>query len=382
MSQSSHTSHTSQTSHAATQTADSMQTVREEDAFDVSAVASWLPGHVHPEVDAAGLTGVPQVQQFTGGASNLTYLLRYPTRDLILRRPPHGTKAKGAHNMAREHDLQRALAGVFPDVPPMVARCADESVIGTEFYVMERIAGTILRADIPPELGMSKSDVRTLCENTVDTLLALHAVDVEASGLAQFGKGDGYVARQVSGWSERYRRAQTSGPQHGSPSFTQVMAWLAENQPADVAHCLIHNDYRFDNLVLAPDDPTRIVGVLDWELATVGDPLMDLGSALAYWVQADDDEFLRQTRRQPTHTAGMLTRDEVWQRYRAASGLEFSARQQLFYEVFGLFRLAVIAQQIYYRYAAGQTSNPAFAAFRPQIAYLHERCLRLISQCS
>lgn len=353
--------------------------VREEDAFEVSAVSSWLRTNVHPDVSTDGLEATPEVRQFTGGASNLTYLLRYPKRDLILRRPPKGTKAKGAHNMAREHDIQKALASTFPLVPQMIALCQDESVIGSEFYVMERLDGTILRSDIPDELGMSEADVRTLCENAIDTLVALHAVDVEASGLSSFGKGTGYVRRQVDGWCARYEKARTFGDEHSSPSFVEVMTWLQDNQPDDAANCLIHNDFRFDNLVLDAADPTHIVGVLDWEMATLGDPLMDLGGALAYWVQADDDEFMRRMRRQPTHTPGMLTRDEVWQRYREKSGLHFGPEQQLFYEVFGLFRLAVIAQQIYFRFAAGQTTNPVFGAFRPQIAYLHERCLRLIA---
>lgn len=352
--------------------------VRGEDAFDVEKVAAWLREHTHPEASAEGLDAVPEVRQFTGGASNLTYLLRYPTRDLILRRPPAGTKAKGAHDMRREHDIQRALAPSFPTVAPMVAFCDDESVLGSEFYVMDRLDGIILRKDLPPDLGLDQQQVRTLCENALSTLIDLHGVDVEAAGLARFGKGEGYVRRQVEGWSARYRTARTRGLKHGVGSFENVMTWLAENQPQDVGNCLIHNDFRFDNLVLDPNDPTRVIGVLDWEMATLGDPLMDLGGALAYWVQADDDRIMRSSRRQPTHADGMMTRAEVWRYYAEQSGLEISPQQQLFYEVFGLFRLAVIAQQIYYRYATGQTTNEAFKQFRPLVVYLEWRCRHLI----
>ncbi|MBK7271654.1 MAG: phosphotransferase family protein [Actinomycetales bacterium] len=347
--------------------------VRDEDAFDVPRVASWLRENA---TDARGLDGIPEVGQFGGGASNLTYLLRYaasPTapagRDLVLRRPPAGTKAKGAHDMRREHDLQAALAPVFPLVPRMVACCQDHEVLGSDFYVMERVAGIILRRNLPAELGLDADTTRRLCVAAVDTLADLHAVDVEAAGLAGLGRGPGYVGRQVAGWSERYRKARTPDV----PDAEAVMAWLAAEQPPDVATVLIHNDFRFDNLVLDPTDPTRIVGVLDWELATVGDPLMDLGSALAYWVQADDDLVMQRMRRQPTHAPGMLTRAEVVERYTERAGLVVSPEQWRFYEVFGLFRLAVIAQQIYYRFVHGQTSNPAFAEFGAAVAYLDYR---------
>ena len=347
--------------------------VRDEDAFDIERVAAWLRENAS---GAGDLEGTPEVRQFVGGASNLTYLLRFAGgRDLILRRPPSGTKARGAHDMRREHDLQAALASSFPLVPGMVASCGDESVIGSEFYVMERIEGTILRRDVPPELGLDQAGVTALCENAVDTLVRLHDVDVTASGLAVLDRGEGYVRRQVEGWSGRYRRART--PDVGD--FEATMAWLEAHQPPDRPHVLIHNDFRFDNLVLDQDDPTRIVGVLDWELATVGDPLMDLGSALAYWVQADDDPAFLAVRLQPTHSAGMLTRAEVVERYSAARGLDVTPEEWLFYDVFGTFRLAGIAQQIYYRYHHGQTSNPAYSRFGGLVRILDARCAALLT---
>ncbi|MBB1032409.1 phosphotransferase family protein [Dietzia sp. SLG310A2-38A2] len=356
--------------------------VRSEDAFDVEAVAAWLRAVTPDSADV--LAGVdlgdddepviPEVSQFSGGASNLTYVLRYPGVDLVLRRPPAGTKARGAHDMKREYRVQSALRPVYPLVPRMVGFCDDHSVIGSDFYVMERLEGTILRKDLPRELRADKATIRRLSERAVDALVDLHAVDVRAAGLDDLDRGEGYVRRQVEGWSARYRRARTPDV----PDFAPVMKWLDANQPEDVGHCLVHNDFRFDNLVLDPGDITSVIGVLDWEMATVGDPLMDLGGALAYWVEDGDGPVFKAFRRQPTHAPGMLTRWEVVERYAERSGLEISEKDWRFYEVFGLFRLAVIAQQINHRFFRGQTTNPAFRAFRPAVGFLEQRCLRII----
>ena len=343
--------------------------VREEDAFDVDAVDAWLKEHA-----PSAPRGRPEVQQFSGGASNLTYLLRYPDRDLILRRPPAGVKARSAHDMGREFRIQSQLAPVFPFVADMVGFCDDESVIGSEFYVMERLVGHIPRSELGIEL--SRDEVRQLCTNTLDLLVDLHAVDPAAAGLDKLGKGEGYVARQVSGWSGRYRKAKT----WNVGSFEKVMAWLDENQPADVRTCLIHNDFRFDNVVYAEGEPTRPIGLLDWEMATLGDPLMDLGGALAYWVEPGDGPLFRRFRRQPTHLDGMLTRREVVDYYCSRSGLELTDKEWAFYEVFGLFRVAVIVQQIYYRYHHKQTHNPAFKNFWLMVNMLDRRCRMIIRE--
>ncbi|WP_295657861.1 phosphotransferase family protein [uncultured Nocardioides sp.] len=346
--------------------------VREEDAFDVAAMAAWLREHADPAV-RDDLAGTPEVQQFQGGASNLTYLLRWPGRDLVLRRPPAGVKARGAHDMGREHRIQAALAPVFPLVPAMVASCDDESVIGSPFYVMEAVAGTITRREVPA--GLTPASTATLCANAFDVLVDLHSVDVAAlPGLAALGRGEGYVARQVSGWTTRLANVRTDD----MGDWSDITGWLHQRQPADVASCLVHNDFRLDNLVLDADDPTRIVAVLDWEMATVGDPLMDLGGALGYWVQDDDDEFFRAFRRQPSNAPGMLTREQIVARYCERTGRSVTPEQWRFYEVFGLFRLAVIAQQIWYRYAHGQTTNERYAVFGPAVGYLEQRCRALL----
>lgn len=381
--------------------------VRSEDAFDSAALAAWLREQVAEGsgrwgddgiaassagwLGAGALDAVPEVRQFVGGASNLTYLLRYPTVDLILRRPPMGAKAKSAHDMGREFRIQSRLRPVFPYVPRMVALCQDASVIGSDFYVMERLEGRILRRDIPAQLG-GPGEVRALCMEMLDVLVELHSIDPASAGLEDIGKGEGYVARQVAGWCDRYRKART----WNVGSYASVMAWLEDNQPDDVRTCVIHNDFRFDNVVLGPrpsgeegggseggsqrgsHSGPHVRGVLDWEMATLGDPLMDLGGALAYWVQADDDPIFRRFRRQPTHAPGMLTRAEVVEHYTHRMGLTLTPGQWAFYEVFGLFRLAVIAQQIYFRYFHQQTTNPSYKQFHYVVLYLDYRCRRLI----
>jgi aminoglycoside phosphotransferase (APT) family kinase protein len=342
--------------------------VRGEDSFDVARLDRWLRERVD------GLTGPPEVRQFTGGASNLTYLLRYPERDLVLRRPPPGTKAATAHDMRREAEIQRRLRPVYPYVPELLAFCEEHEVLGSDFYVMERVVGTILHGRGRQEIDLPATTARGICEAWVDRFVELHRVDVSAAALADLGRGEGYVERQIRGWSERYREART----WNVPRFTRVMRWLAENQPPDGASCVVHNDFRLDNVVLDPGDPQRIVGVLDWEMATVGDPLMDLGNSLAYWVQADDDRVMQLLRRQPTHLPGMLTRSQLIERYCDAIGIEPPALA--FYEVYGLFRLAVIIQQIYRRYHRRETRNPAFRHYWLAVAYLDRRCRRLIDR--
>jgi aminoglycoside phosphotransferase (APT) family kinase protein len=338
--------------------------VRAGEELDVGAVDAWLKARV------PGLAGAPRVTQYAGGASNWTYRLEYEKDDLVLRRPPAGTKARSSHDMAREYNVQRALRPVFPLVPQMVAHCADASVIGAEFYVMRRIPGIVPRRRMPVDL--SEPQARALCERFVDTLVALHAVDADKAGLAALGRGPGYVRRQIEGWSDRYRKART----WNVPSYEPVMRWLHERIPEDSATCVIHNDFRLDNLVLDPHDPTRILGVLDWEMSTLGDPLMDLGNALAYWVEADDGRLALATRRQPSHLPGMMTREELVARYFEKSGL--APRDIAFYEVYGVFRLAGIVQQIYYRYHKRETRNPAFRRFWLINHYLHGRCRRLM----
>ena len=337
--------------------------VRAEDAFDVAALDVWLRARV--DLPA----GLPEVRQFRGGASNLTFLLRYPDRDLVMRRPPPGHKAASAHDMRREFEIQRMLAPWFPAVPEVLGFTDDPGVLGSEFYVMSHVPGLILRGDLPAGLTLDPGEARDLALGMFDALAALHSVDIAASGLDTFWRGSGYVRRQVEGWSGRYRAARTDDV----PDAEAVMSWLHAHQPGDAAARMIHGDWRFDNLVVDPEELSTVRAVLDWEMATVGDPLMDLGASLAYWVQADDDPVFQMFRRQPSNLPGMPTRDEVVTHYLDRTGLVLPAGGWRFYEVYGLFRLAVIVQQIWYRYRAGQTTNPAFAQFGAAVNYLIAR---------
>jgi len=349
---------------------DQAKDIREGEELDVAAVDGFMK-HAIP-----GLAGVPEIRQYPGGASNLTYQVDYGDRSFVLRRPPFGKIARSAHDMLREARVMQALKPVYPYVPEILAICDNHDVLGCDFYVMERLQGIILRQDFPRDLELDEGDTRKLCLNVIDKLVDLHRVDAKAAGLDQLGKGAGYVQRQIGGWSDRFRKARTEDV----GDFEAVMAWLRQHMPEDVAQVVIHNDYRFDNVVLNKDNPFEVIGVLDWEMATIGDPLMDLGNTLAYWIEADDEGPFQMLRRQPTHRPGMLTRKQVVDYYMEKSG--FHADTFDFYEIYGLFRLAVIIQQIYYRFFHGQTRDQRFAGFGHAANYLEQRCLRLISESS
>ncbi|HET8902805.1 MAG TPA: phosphotransferase family protein [Saccharospirillum sp.] len=337
--------------------------MRQGETLDIAALDRELKTHL-PD-----LTGEPEVTQFPGGASNLTYRLQYPDQVLILRRPPPGPLPKGAHNMVREAELMQALHPHYPKAPAVRLIVTDSPVLGCDYYLMQAIPGLILRRTPPVEL--TAEQCRHLCQVFVDGLAELHRIDVHKTNLASLGKGEGYIERQVSSWTERLARAQTPDV----PAFDDIGQWLAQHQPEEQPACLIHNDYRFDNLVLDPND-FSVRGVLDWELATLGDSLMDLGTALAYWVEVDDHPAMLAIRPQPTHLPGMMTRDELVTAYFEAR--ELPPVDFRFYTVFGLFRLAGILQQIYARFYQGQTQDKRFAGFGTVVAHLHQRCKALI----
>ncbi len=348
--------------------------VRSEDAFDVIAMDVWLRDQLNdsPELPS----GPPSITQFTRGASNLTYRLTYPDRELVLRRPPAGTKAASAHDMGREVHVLTHIRDQFPYVPEVVANCTDASIIGSPFYVMDYIAGTVLRSEDAQSLSVEQAG--NVGRVYVQRWSDLHSVDISAAGLDDWGKGPGYVDRQVLGWSDRYRRARTDDV----PDGEWVMDWLDRNRPTDVAACVIHGDWRLDNMImdtssLLPGNDPQIIGVLDWEMATIGDPLMDVGAALAYWIDSTDsdiDPAFAALKRQPSDVAGMPTRADIMQQYSQSMG--FSNVEWTFYETYGLFRLAVILQQIWARYVAGQTTNPAFAQFGQAVCVLIDRAAR------
>lgn len=343
--------------------------VRPGEEFDVEKVDAFLK-RLDPN-----LTCKPKVGQFRGGASNLTYQLTYPDRAYILRRPPFGHRTGSAHDMLREARVMTALKPVYPYVPAVIATSQAGEVLDCPFYIMERKSGMILRRDLPKGIKLTPGQTRQLCLSVLDRLIELHQVDYRSAGLEQLGKGEGYVRRQVEGWIDRLNKARTDDLH----DFTGVISWLQRNMPArDIATCLIHNDFRFDNVVLYPEPPYQVVGVLDWEMATLGDPLMDLGNSLAYWVESGDEPALQAVRRQPTHLPGMLTRRQVIDYYAQKTG--YPVDNIDFHLVFGLFRLAGIVQQIYFRFKQGHAKNPDFATFITFSNYLRQRCQYMIDQ--
>ncbi|MCA9513867.1 MAG: phosphotransferase family protein [Myxococcales bacterium] len=341
--------------------------VRAGEELPVAALAAWF-AEAAPE-----LAGQPvEVLQFPKGHSNLTYLLRVGERELVLRRPPHGAKIASAHDMAREHTILSALNPRLPQAPRPLAFCGDEGVLGAPFYVMERVRGLIVRKTLPAAWAGDAARARAVSEVTCDALVMLHAVDWRAAGLGELWKGEGYVARQVSGWAGRYSRARTDDV----PTIEAAAAWLAAHLPEEQAPALIHNDVKPDNLVLDVDDPRRVVGILDWEMATIGDPLMDLGTTLGYWVQADDPAPAQAFAFCPSNAPGALTRAEMVARYEQRSGRVVG--DPVFYYVYGLFKLAVVAQQIYQRYATGKTKDKRFASFIFGVRVLGDMAARAI----
>jgi aminoglycoside phosphotransferase (APT) family kinase protein len=339
--------------------------VRPGEELDLARLEPWLRSALGVE------SGPLAVGQFPGGHSNLTYLVRIGGREVVLRRPPLGARVRTAHDMGREYRVLERLGPAWDKAPRLLARCEDVAVIGAPFYLMERVPGLILRRDPPPGLAVDAAAARRLGEAFVDTLVELHALDPAAIGLGDFGRPDGYVARQVDGWTRRYGDARTDDV----PDMEETAAWLAASLPPNNGASIIHNDFKYDNLVLDPDR-LAVRGVLDWEMATRGDPLMDLGTALAYWVEAGDPDELQASRFGPTHLPGSLTRRELAARYLDRSGRP--AGDLRFYYAFGLFKTAVVAQQIYARYRQGATRDARFAAFGEGVKVLARQATRAL----
>jgi len=339
---------------------------RSGEELDMNKLLPWMKEHLD------GINSEPSITQFSGGASNWTYRLKFENKDLILRRAPLGKKAKGAHDMPREYRLQSKLKEHYSYVPEMIAVCEDESILGSTFYIMERLEGIILRKNLPKSVNWDESKVREICLSFWDKLIELHQIDYLKQGLSDIGKGAGYIERQIFGWNKRYSKAKT----WNVPSGKKVMKWLEANIPSQETLCIAHNDFRLDNVVLEPSDPSNIIGVLDWELATIGDPLMDLGNSLAYWIQDGDPKVAAILRRQPSHVLGMLTRQEIVDYYCSKTGIEVDDFR--FYRVYGMFRLAGIVQQIYYRYSKGYTKNKAFKNIWIASWHLIRNCEKVI----
>jgi aminoglycoside phosphotransferase (APT) family kinase protein len=341
--------------------------IRPGEELDWNALERYLTEHLPAKLDDGAIDPNArfEVDQFPGGHSNLTYRIRFGGREFVMRRPPFGPVAPTAHDMPREYKLLAAINPHFPLAPKPYLLCEDANVIGAPFYLMERRRGIVVRQTIPPEIGDDLELRHRIGENLVDTLASLHAVEIEATGLIKIGKPQGFVKRQVEGWAGRWERAKT----RELDEMTMTAQWLIERLPPDPERpSLVHNDYKLDNIMLDPADPARIVAILDWEMCTVGDPLVDLGLLLCYWPQADDPDIFSDSLRSVTMLPGWMKRSEIIERYAAVSGRDVS--HIAYYHTLAVFKLTVVIQQIYYRYHVGQTKDARFADFYKRVEAL------------
>ena len=321
--------------------------IRSGEDLDLERLETYLKDNL-PNVE-----GKLEILQFPGGFSNLTYLLKFGSRELVLRRPPFGANIKSAHDMGREYRILSRLHNVYPKAPNALLCCDDADVLGAPFYVMERVTGVILRAKPPAGVDLSTETMRKLSTAFVDAFAELHSVDFERAGLGDLGKPEGYIERQISGWRKRYAAAKTEEIE----DMESVGEWLSENLPSENPGALIHNDFKYDNIILNPENLAEITAVLDWEMATIGDPLMDLGTTLAYWAEENDPAELRMFGL--TRLPGNLDRRSFVERYVKMSGrVPF---EPLFYYVYGMYKIAVIIQQILARFERGFTKDKRFA---------------------
>jgi aminoglycoside phosphotransferase (APT) family kinase protein len=360
--------------------------VRPGEELNKERLAEYLRSQI-----SAGLSSI-EILQFPAGSSNLTYLVKLDGDELVLRRPPFGNTVKTAHDMSREFKVLSKLSKVYAPAPKPLLYCEDTSIIGSEFYLMERRKGLIIRGrapeSVPPAVAggdfaeprtsvraksgakqneslESSQDLRIkVCRSFINNLADLHALDYKGAGLGELGKPEGYSRRQVEGWTKRYLASKTDE----LPQLESAIKWLSENVPAESGAALVHNDYKFDNIILDPGDPTRITAVLDWEMVTVGDPLMDLGTTLGYWMSRDTGDEMLNMPFNPRVLMENISRRELADMYAARSGRDIS--NILFYYVFGTFKIAVIAQQIYARYVKGFTQDERFRRFDKFVAAL------------
>jgi aminoglycoside phosphotransferase (APT) family kinase protein len=349
--------------------------VRVGEELDAARLEPYLRDTLGITSDALGITGGGfAIEQFPGGHSNLTYAIRIGAEEFVLRRPPFGSTVKSAHDMGREYTILSRIHDVYGPAPEPLVYCEDESIIGAKFYLMRRLRGIIFRARKPEGLSLTAGDVRAACRGLMENLADMHAIDWKKAGLDVLRKEGEFVARQVEGWSRRYDGSQTDD----IPNVTDVFAWCKQHTPADCDAVLIHNDYKFDNIILDANDFSKVVGVLDWEMATIGDPLFDLGVALGYWVNPDERDEVGTSRCFLTEEPGSMTRSELAGIYAARSGRNVDNLH--WYYVFALIKLAVVLQQIYYRYYHGHTNDERFAPMIDSVRALAQQAANAIER--
>lgn len=348
---------------------DGTAAIRKGEELDVANLEPFLRDHLNlPDGDFL-------VEQFPGGHSNLTYLIKIGDSEMVLRRPPFGSKVKAAHDMSREYRVLHALHPVYAPAPKPLVFSDDQSILGADFYAMERIHGIILRKDQPADFQATPAQVREAGVNMAKNLAALHAVDWKAVGLDALQKKEGsFMPRQVEGWAKRYEGSRT----HDVPEVDSVLKWCLERIPEDVGAVVIHNDYKFDNMIMDPNDFTKIIGVLDWEMSTIGDPLFDLGCALSYWTNPDEPQGLSTTNCFLQSLPGSITRDEFAGIYGEETGRDVSNMN--YYFVFSIIKLAVVLQQIFYRYHHGMTKDERFAGMGEAVKLLAMRAAHYVEK--
>ena len=342
--------------------------IRKGEELDVPALEKYLLQELE------GASGQLQIDQFPGGASNLTYLISLGEQQMVLRRPPFGSKVKSAHDMGREYRVLSTLSKSYSKAPKPLLYTEDEAIIGAPFYIMERVQGVILRKStgLAAELGEEK--ISAIASSLIETMAELHGLDYNEIGLGELGRPNGYAERQVVGWTKRYFKSKTDD----FPEMEKVAEWLNQNIPAKSFDSLVHNDFKHDNVVLDPDDLTKVKAILDWEMCTLGDPFMDLGTTLGYWPNKNDPPLLKMALTFPSALPGNPSRAEFVEQYIKASGRQ--PENIVFYYAFGLFKIAVIIQQIYYRYKKGLTQDKRFAHFNHLVDGMGKMALRAIEK--
>lgn len=329
--------------------------VREGENFDHKVIKQYLLSHIDGIPDEA-----LEVRQFPTGASNLTYLLKCGNWEGVLRRPPFGPLPPKAHDMKREYRFLMHLYPVFKLAPEPYILCEDETVIGAPFYVMERREGIVIDHEFPPGYSISTQMCQNISYLVVDTLVKLHEVNYKEAGLESFGHPEGFLERQVHGWIKRYERAKTDE----IAEFNKLAHWLVNHIPVMREATIIHNDFKLNNMLFSPDFK-QIRALVDWEMSTIADPLFDLGVALSYWVQEDDPVLLKNNIKTVTTIPGFISRRDFIEYYAKKSGRDVSSLH--FYVTFAYFKLAVIVQQIYYRWKTGQTKDERFQTFNERV---------------
>ncbi len=347
---------------------DDTKPIRTGEELNSENLQNFLTENLNSEVSEI------EISQFPAGASNLTYLIKIGENEYVLRRPPFGNKVISAHDMSREFNVLSKLSKVYPPAPKPLIYCEDKNIIGSDFYLMERRNGLIIRGKAPKKLVDSPELQRQICENFIENLVKLHSLDYKKAGLENLGKPEGYAKRQVEGWTKRYFNAKTD--EH--PELEKSTKWLNENLPEETDASLVHNDYKFDNVMLNPENLTKIIAVLDWEMTTIGSPLMDFGTTLGYWMSEEAGKIMLNAPYNPRVLMENISRAELAEMYAEKSGKDLS--NILYYYVFGTFKIAVIAQQIYYRYAKGFTQDRRFAVFNKSVKILGKIALNAINK--